>query len=240
MRNALVTGGNRGIGRAIAETLKAAGYNVVVNYANNDEVAQQFTQETQIPAVKFDVAAFDACEAGIAECERVLGGPVDVLVNNAGIARDSFLHKMSALQWHEVIGADLSSLFNVTRPVIEGMRQRKFGRIVNIASVNGQAGQVGQTNYSAAKAGVHGFTKALALESAAKGITVNTVAPGYVNTDMLKNVPEKVMDAIVSKIPVGRLAEPNEIAQAVLFLVRDDAGFITGSSLSVNGGQHMA
>ncbi len=238
-RKAFVTGGNRGIGAAIAITLKQAGFATAVNYGGNDAAAQRFSEETGIATIKFDVGNAEASAAGMQRAAEVLDGPIEVLVNNAGIARDSFLHKMSAEQWHDVMNVDLSGLFHVTRPVIEAMRANGFGRIVNIASVNGRAGQMGQTNYAAAKAGVHGFTKALALESAFKGITVNTIAPGYISTEMLQDVPEKTLQKIIAGIPVGRLGDVKDIARAVLFLVADEAGFITGSELSVNGGQHM-
>ncbi|RCK26828.1 acetoacetyl-CoA reductase [Thalassospira profundimaris] len=237
-KTALVTGGTRGIGKAISLSLKDAGYTVVANYAGNDEAAKAFTDETGIAAYKWSVADPDGCAAGIARVEAEVG-PIDILVNNAGITRDGFMHKMETEQWHAVIETNLSSLFYMTKPVLEGMRARGFGRIVNISSINGQAGQFGQTNYSAAKAGVHGFTKALAQEVARKGITVNTIAPGYINTDMVAAVPEKVLEGIVAKIPVGRLGEADEIAQAILYLCGPNSGFITGSCLSINGGQHM-
>ncbi|WP_417829675.1 acetoacetyl-CoA reductase [Thalassospira sp.] len=237
-KTALVTGGTRGIGRAISLSLKDAGYRVVTNYAGNDEAAKSFTDETGIATYKWSVADPDACAAGIARVEAEVG-PVDILINNAGITRDGFMHKMETEQWNAVIDTNLSSLFYMTKPVLEGMRARGFGRVVNISSINGQAGQLGQTNYSAAKAGVHGFTKALAQEVARKGITVNTIAPGYINTDMVAAVPEKVLEGIISKIPVGRLGEAEEIAQAILYLCGPNSGFITGSCLSINGGQHM-
>lgn len=237
-KTALVTGGTRGIGRAISLSLKDAGYRVVANYAGNDEAAKSFTDETGIATYKWSVADPDACAAGIARVEAEVG-PVDILINNAGITRDGFMHKMETEQWNAVIDTNLSSLFYMTKPVLEGMRARGFGRVVNISSINGQAGQLGQTNYSAAKAGVHGFTKALAQEVARKGITVNTIAPGYINTDMVAAVPEKVLEGIISKIPVGRLGEADEIAQAILYLCGPNSGFITGSCLSINGGQHM-
>ncbi len=237
-KTALVTGGTRGIGRAISLSLKDAGYRVVANYAGNDEAAKSFTDETGIATYKWSVADPDACAAGVAKVEAEVG-PVDILINNAGITRDGFMHKMETEQWNAVIDTNLSSLFYMTKPVLEGMRARGFGRVVNISSINGQAGQLGQTNYSAAKAGVHGFTKALAQEVARKGITVNTIAPGYINTDMVAAVPEKVLEGIISKIPVGRLGEAEEIAQAILYLCGPNSGFITGSCLSINGGQHM-
>ncbi|KZD05721.1 acetoacetyl-CoA reductase [Thalassospira xiamenensis] len=237
-KTALVTGGTRGIGKAISLALKEAGHTVVANYAGNDDAARAFTEETGIATFKWSVADADACADGIRQVESEVG-PVDILVNNAGITRDGFMHKMSVESWHSVIETNLSSLFYMTKPVLEGMRERGFGRVVNISSINGQAGQLGQTNYSAAKAGVHGFTKALAQEVARKGITVNTIAPGYINTDMVAAVPEKVLEGIIAKIPVGRLGEAEEIAQAVLFLCGPNSGFITGSCLSLNGGQHM-
>ncbi len=237
-RVAVVTGGTRGIGEAVSVSLKEAGYNVAASYAGNDEAAQKFTEKTGIPTYKFDVSDFDACKAALERIEADLG-PVDVLVNNAGITKDGTMHRMSFDQWNAVIQTNLSSCFNMSRSVIEGMRERGFGRIVNIGSVNGQAGQYGQVNYAAAKSGIHGFTKALAQEGAAKGITVNAIAPGYVLTDMVRAVPEKVLEKIIATIPVGRLGDPNDIARSVLFLVADDAGFITGSTLSINGGQHM-
>ncbi|WP_102784015.1 acetoacetyl-CoA reductase [Thalassospira sp. GB04J01] len=237
-KTALVTGGTRGIGKSISLALKDAGYNVAANYAGNDDAARAFTEETGIPAFKWSVADADACAEGIAKIEADVG-PIDILINNAGITRDGFMHKMDVEAWTAVINTNLSSLFYMTKPVLEGMRARGFGRVVNISSINGQAGQLGQTNYSAAKAGVHGFTKALAQEVARKGVTVNTVAPGYINTDMVAAVPEKVRDSIIAKIPVGRLGEADEIAQAVLYLCGPNSGFITGSCLSINGGQHM-
>ncbi|HCK18034.1 acetoacetyl-CoA reductase [Thalassospira sp.] len=238
-KTALVTGGTRGIGKAISLSLKDAGYTVVANYAGNDEAAKAFTDETGIATYKWSVADADACAAGIAKVEAEVG-PIDILINNAGITRDGFMHKMETEQWNAVIDTNLNSLFYMTKPVLEGMRARGFGRVVNISSINGQAGQFGQTNYSAAKAGVHGFTKALAQEVARKGITVNTIAPGYINTDMVAAVPEKVLEGIISKIPVGRLGEADEIAQAILYLCGPNSGFITGSCLSINGGQHMS
>jgi acetoacetyl-CoA reductase len=238
-RVAVVTGGTRGIGRAISEALKDAGYRVAATYAGNEEAAQRFKSETGTPVFKFDVADFNACAEGIKAIEAELGGPVDVLVNNAGITRDATMHRMRADQWNDVIRTNLDSCFNMSRAVIEGMRSRGFGRIVNISSINGQAGQIGQTNYAAAKAGILGFTKALAQEGASRGVTVNALAPGYVETDMVRAVPANVLEQIVARIPVGRLAKPEEIARAVLFLVADEAGFITGSTLTVNGGQYM-
>ena len=237
-RVAVVTGGTRGIGAAIAVALKAAGYKMAVNYGGNDEAAKEFTNKTGIPAYKFDVADFAKCQEGVKKIAAEVG-PIDVLVNNAGITRDSTIHRMSFEQWNAVIQTNLTSCFNMSRCVIEGMRERNFGRIVNIGSVNGQAGQYGQVNYAAAKSGIHGFTKALAQEGAAKGITVNAIAPGYINTEMVRAVPANVLEKIVARIPVGRLGNAEEIARGVLFLVADDAGFITGSTLSINGGQHM-
>jgi len=237
-RTAVVTGGTRGIGRAIAIGLKSAGYQVAANYGSDDAAAEQFQNETGIPAFKFNVADFQSCVDGIAAVEAELG-PVEVLVNNAGITRDTTMHRMSFEQWNAVIQTNLASCFNMSRAVIDGMRDRKFGRIVNVGSINGQAGQYGQVNYAAAKSGIHGFTKALAQEGAARGITVNAVAPGYVDTDMVRAVPADVLEKIVARIPVGRLGKAEDIARTVLFLVADDADFITGSTLSVNGGQHM-
>ena len=237
-RVAVVTGGTRGIGEAICVALKEKGYIVAANYAGNDKSAQEFTERTGIPAYKFDVSSFDACKEGLAKIAADLG-PVDVLINNAGITRDGVMHRMTYEQWEAVIHTNLSSCFNTCRNVIDGMRERGFGRIVNIGSVNGQAGQYGQVNYAAAKSGIHGFTKALAQESAAKGITVNAIAPGYIDTDMVRAVPADVLKKIVARIPVGRLGRADEIAKAVLYLVDDDNGFMTGSTLSVNGGQHM-
>jgi acetoacetyl-CoA reductase len=239
-RVALVTGGTRGIGAAISVALKDAGYTVAANYAGNDDAANAFKAETGIAVYKWSVADFAACEAGIKQVEADLG-PIEVLINNAGITRDGMFHKMTAEQWSEVINTNLSGLFNMTRPVWEGMRERSFGRIVNISSINGQKGQMGQVNYSAAKAGDIGFTKALAQEGARKGITVNAICPGYIGTEMVRAVPEEVLNkAILPQIPVGRLGEPEEIARCVVFLASDDAGFITGSTISANGGQYLA
>src|SRR5436309_156906 len=237
-RVAVVTGGTRGIGRAISTTLKGAGYKVAANYGHDDSTARQFSEETGIPVYKFDVADFGACVEGVKAIEAQLG-PVDVLVNNAGITRDATMHRMSFEQWNAVIQTNLASCFNMSRAVIEGMRDRQFGRIVNIGSINGQAGQYGQVNYAAAKSGIHGFTKALAQEGARAGITVNAIAPGYIDTEMVAAVPADVLEKIVAKIPVGRLGRADEIARGVLFLCADDGGFITGSTLSINGGQHM-
>lgn len=237
-RVALVTGGTRGIGEAICTTLKGAGYTVIANYGGNDNVADAFTKKTGIPALKFDVSDFEQTKEAIEQIENDYG-PIDVLVNNAGITRDGTMHRMDFEQWDAVIQTNLASCFNTSKAVIDGMRKRGFGRIVNIGSVNGQAGQYGQVNYAAAKSGIHGFTKALALENAAKGITVNAVAPGYVDTDMVRAVPPEVLEKIISTIPVGRLGKPEDIANSVLFLVKDNASFITGSTISINGGQHM-
>ena len=237
-RVALVTGGTRGIGEAICTTLTDAGYTVVANYGGNDQAAQEFTERTGIAAMKFDVSDFEKTKAAIEQIESDFG-PVDVLINNAGITRDGTMHRMTFEQWNAVIQTNLASCFNTCRAVIEGMRERSFGRIVNIGSINGQAGQYGQVNYAAAKSGIHGFTKALAQEGAAKGITVNAIAPGYIDTDMVRAVPEDVLKKIVAKIPVGRLGKPEDIADGVLFLIKDESSFITGSTLSINGGQHM-
>lgn len=235
-RKAVVTGGTRGIGAAISKALKAAGYEVTANYAGNDEAAAKFKAETGITVRKWDVSDYDACEAALKDI-----GQVDVLVNNAGITRDTMLHKMTKDQWYAVINTNLNSLFNMTRPVIEGMRERGFGRIISISSINGQKGQMGQTNYSAAKAGDIGFTKALAQENAAKGITANVICPGYIATEMVMAVPKEVLEkSIIPQIPVKRLGQPEEIARCVVFLASDEAGFITGSTLTANGGQYMA
>jgi acetoacetyl-CoA reductase len=238
-RVALVTGGTRGIGAAISKALKAAGYSVAASYAGNDEAAAKFKAETGIPVYKWDVSSFEACAEGVKKVEADLG-PVDVLVNNAGITRDVPFHKMSLEQWNAVINTNLGSLFNMTRQVIEGMRTRKFGRIISISSINGQKGQFGQVNYSAAKAGDIGFSKALALENARGGVTVNVICPGYINTEMVQAVPKDVLEKnVIPQIPVSRLGEPEEIARGVVFLASDDAGFITGSTLSINGGQYL-
>ena len=237
-RVALVTGGTRGIGEAICLALKNAGFTVVATYAGNDDAANKFTADTGIEAHKFDVGNYEECQATVAKIESEVG-PVEVLINNAGITRDGTMHKMTFEQWNQVIQTNLTSCFNMCHAVLDGMRERGFGRIVNIGSINGQAGQYGQVNYAAAKSGIHGFTKALAQEGAAKGITVNAIAPGYIATEMVRAVPENVLEKIVARIPVGRLGEASEIARGVVFLTSDDAGFITGSTLSINGGQHM-
>ncbi|RNF36183.1 acetoacetyl-CoA reductase [Paracoccus methylarcula] len=234
---ALVTGGSRGIGAAISKALNAAGYTVAANYAGNDDAAKGFTEETGIKTYKWSVADYDACAAGIKQIEEELG-PVEVLVNNAGITRDAMFHKMTPQQWKEVIDTNLTGVFNMTHTTWGGMRERKFGRVINISSINGQKGQAGQANYSAAKAGDLGFTKALAQEGARAGITVNAICPGYIGTEMVRAIDEKVLnERIIPQIPVGRLGEPEEIARAVVFLASDDAGFITGSTISANGGQ---
>ncbi|MFP1630862.1 acetoacetyl-CoA reductase [Zhengella sp. ZM62] len=236
---AIVTGGSRGIGAAISMALKEAGYTVAANYAGNDEAAAKFSSETGIKTYKWSVADYEACQAGIAKVEEELG-PVAVLVNNAGITRDSMFHRMTPQMWKEVIDTNLTGVFNMTHNVWPGMRDRKFGRVITISSINGQKGQAGQANYSAAKAGDIGFTRALAQEGARAGITVNVVAPGYIATDMVMAVPEKVRESIIGQIPVGRLGEPEEIARCVAFLASDDAGFITGATISANGGQYFS
>jgi len=238
-RVAVVTGGTRGIGEAISKALKSAGYKVAANYAGNEEAAQKFKSETGIPVYKWDVSSYESCADGLNKVEADLG-PVEILVNNAGITRDTMFHRMKPEQWTDVVNTNLNSLFNMCRPVIEGMRERKFGRIINISSINGQKGQMGQSNYSAAKAGELGFTKALAQESGRAGITVNAICPGYIATEMVKAVPKEVLEKnILPQIPLGRLGEPEEIARCVVFLASDDAGLITGSTLSANGGQVM-
>jgi acetoacetyl-CoA reductase len=238
-RIAVVTGGTRGIGAAIARVLKKNGYRVAVTYHGNDAAAEAFRRETGIAPYKWDVADYDACASGVQQVVNDAGGPVEILVNNAGITRDVMLHKMTPAQWHEVIATDLTSCFNMCRAVVGSMRERGFGRIVNISSINGQKGQVGQTNYASAKAGILGFTKALALESAAKGITVNAIAPGYIATEMVAAVSPEVLARIVAQIPVGRLGHAEEIADVVQFLVSDVAAFVTGATITANGGHYM-
>ena len=237
-RVAIVTGGTRGIGEAISLALNEAGITVAANYAGNDEKAAAFTERTGIKAYKWDVGDFDACAAGVQQVETELG-PVDIVVNNAGITRDGTILKMTRDMWEDVIRINLGGCFNMAHAVFPGMRTRKWGRIVNIGSINGQAGQYGQVNYAAAKSGIHGFTKALAQEGARFGVTVNAIAPGYIDTDMVAAVPADVLEKIVAKIPVGRLGQAHEIARAVAFLCAEEGGFVTGSTLSVNGGQHM-
>jgi len=237
-RIAIVTGGTRGIGEAISISLKSTGYRVAAFYAGNEERARDFTQKTGIPAYKCDVSELGQCVATVTKISAE-SGPIDVLVNNAGITRDATMRKMNRTQWDEVLDANLGGCFNMCKAVWDGMVERGFGRVVNIGSINGQAGQYGQVNYAAAKSGIHGFTKALAQEGAAKGVTVNAIAPGYIDTDMVSAVPAPVLEKIVARIPVGRLGRADEIARGVLFLVGDEAGFITGSTLSINGGQHM-
>jgi acetoacetyl-CoA reductase len=237
-RVAVVTGGTRGIGHAISIALKEKGFRVAANYGGNDSAAQHFQAETGIPVYKWDVGNYDACATGLKRVTADLG-PIDVVVNNAGITRDAMLQRMTPEMWNEVIRVDLTSMFNMTQPIIEGMRNRNWGRIINVSSINGQKGQMGQTNYSAAKAGIIGFTKALAQETARKGITVNCIAPGYIDTEMVHAVPEKVLEGIIAQIPVGRLGKAEEIARCVTFLASDEAGFITGATLTVNGGQYI-
>ena len=237
-RVAIVTGGTRGIGEAISVALRDMGMKVAANYAGNEERAREFADRTGIAAYKWDVADYDACQDGVRQVEADLG-PVDVLVNNAGITRDGTMRKISRAQWNEVMDVNLGGCFNMAKAVFDGMTGRKYGRIVNIGSINGQAGQYGQVNYAAAKSGIHGFTKALAQEGARFGVTVNAIAPGYIDTDMVAAVPEDVLGKIVAKIPVGRLGKAEEIARGVAFLVDENGGFITGSTLSINGGQHM-
>jgi acetoacetyl-CoA reductase len=237
-RVAIVTGGTRGIGEAISTELKATGVTVAANYAGNDERAQAFSERTGIKAYKWDVADPEACEAGVKRVAEELG-PVDIVVNNAGITRDGTLMKMTYQMWKEVMDTNLGGCFNMAKAAFPGMRERKWGRIVNIGSINGQAGQYGQVNYAAAKSGIHGFTKALAQEGARAGVTVNAIAPGYIDTDMVAAVPADVLEKIVAKIPVNRLGQAHEIARGVVFLCSEDAGFVTGSTLSINGGQHM-
>jgi len=237
-RVALVTGGTRGIGAAISTTLRDAGISVAANYAGNDEAAKAFTAETGIPAYKFDVSDFDAVHATVAKITEEIGD-IDIVVNNAGITRDGTLARMSKEDWQAVVDTNLGGCFNLAKATFDGMKSRSFGRIVNIGSINGQAGQYGQVNYAAAKSGIHGFTKALAQEGARFNITVNAIAPGYIDTDMVAAVPANVLEKIVAKIPIGRLGHADEIARGVLFLVSDDATFVTGSTMSINGGQHM-
>lgn len=238
-KTALVTGGSRGIGAAISMALKDAGYKVAANYAGNDEAAKAFTEKTGIPTYKWSVAEYQSCVDGIAKVEADLG-PIDILVNNAGITRDAMFHRITPDQWNEVINTNLNGIFNMTHPVWPGMRDRKFGRVINISSINGQKGQAGQSNYSAAKAGDIGFTRALAQEGARAGITVNAICPGYIGTEMVRAIDEKVLnERIIPLIPVGRLGEPEEIARCVVFLAAEDAGFVTGSTISANGGQYF-
>jgi len=237
-RVAVVTGGTRGIGQAISTALKYKGFRVAANYGGNDAAARQFQAETGIPVYRWDVGDYAACQDGVTRITRDLG-PIDVLVNNAGITRDGMLHRMSKDNWDAVIRTNLDSVFNMTRLVIDSMRARSFGRIVNVGSINGQMGQYGQVNYAAAKSGIHGFTKALAQEGARNNVTVNAIAPGYIDTDMVAAVPPEVLAKIVAKIPVNRLGKAEEIARGVAFLVDENAGFVTGSTLSINGGQHM-
>lgn len=239
-RLALVTGGTRGIGEAISIALHQAGYQVIANYAGNDETAKVFSQKTGIPAYKWNVAHFDECTTGIERVQQDVGSHVEILINNAGINRDAMMHKTTLGNWQDVIDTNLSSCFHMSYAVLSPMREQRFGRIINISSINGQAGQLGQTNYSAAKAGMLGFTKALARETALHGITVNAIAPGYIMTDMVAAVPAKAMEQILAQIPVRRLGEAHEVARCVTFLAADEAGFITGETLSVNGGHHMA
>ncbi len=238
-RVAVVTGGTRGIGHAISVELKKRGFRVAANYGGNDEAAHKFQVETGIPIFKWDVGSYEACAAGLKQVESQLG-PISVIVNNAGITRDAMLHRMTPEQWRDVIRVDLDGVFNMIHPVINGMRDRNYGRIINISSINGQKGQMGQSNYSAAKAGLIGFTKAIAQENAKKGITANCVAPGYIDTEMVHAVPEKVLESIIAQIPVGRLGKAEEIAKCVAFLASDDAAFMTGATLSINGCQYCA
>jgi acetoacetyl-CoA reductase len=238
-RVAIVTGGTRGIGHAISVALNGAGFKVAANYGGNDAAAQKFKDETGIPTYKWDVGDYEACSAGLKSVAEDLG-PIDVVVNNAGITKDGMLHRMTPQMWNEVVRVNLGSMFNMTQPVIEGMRGRNWGRIINISSINGQKGQLGQTNYSAAKAGVIGFTKALAQETARKGVTVNCIAPGYIDTEMVAAVQEDVLKGIIAQIPVGRLGTADEIARCVVFLAGDDAAFMTGATLTINGGQYIA
>lgn len=239
-KNVIVTGGTRGIGEAISKTLRDKGYNVLANYNGNDEAAKIFHDNTGIPTLKWNVGSYEECLKGIEKSQEILGGGIDILINNAGITRDAMFHKMPPEAWLNVINTNLNSMFFMCHSVISGMRERKFGRIINISSINGYKGQVGQTNYSAAKAGIIGFTKALAQESANKNITVNAIAPGYVATDMTSSVPADILEKIVAQVPVGRMGKPNEIANAVAFLINDDAAFITGATIHINGGQYLA
>lgn len=236
---AIVTGGTRGIGKSISIALKENGYEVMANYANNDQAAKDFYKETGIKIIKWDVTSYEECEDNIKKIQESFKQPVSILVNNAGITKDGMLHKMNSKQWSDVIATNLTSCFNMTHCVINSMRENMYGRIINISSINAQAGQLGQTNYSAAKAGIIGFSKALAKESAIKNITVNVIAPGYIKTDMTKDIPTDILDGIVSKIPMRRLGKPEEIARAVVFLASEQASFITGETLSINGGQYM-
>ncbi len=238
-RVALVTGGTRGIGAAISLALKNAGYKVAANYAVRDEVAKEFGEATGIPSYKWDISDVEACQDGAKTVAEDLDGPIEILVNNAGITRDGAMHKMPTEKWATVIETNLNSCFYMSRAVIDAMRENKFGRIINISSINGQLGQFGQTNYSAAKAGILGFTKALARETAGRGITVNAIAPGYIETDMTKSIPENILERIIEGVPVGRMGKPEEVARAVVFLAADEAAFITGETLSINGGQYM-
>lgn len=238
-RVAVVTGGTRGIGAAISIALQQAGYKVAATYHGNDEAAAEFTARTGVAHFKFDVGNYESCQEGVTKIQAALG-PIDILVNNAGITRDSFLHKMKPEQWRDVMATNLDSVFYMSRLVIEGMRERNFGRIISISSINGQAGQIGQTNYSAAKAAIIGFSKALALEVASKGVTVNVVAPGYIDTDMVRAVPPEVLDKIIAKIPVRRLGKSEEIARVVMFLADENNAFTTGATIAINGGQYMA
>ncbi len=238
-RVALITGGTRGLGAAIAIALKKSGYNVAATYHQNEEGAKKFNAETGIHVFKWDVSHFEECREGVGRVEADLG-PVDILINNAGITRDAMLHKMEEKAWHDVIETNLTSCFSMSHAVLTGMRERGFGRIINISSINAVMGQMGQTNYCAAKAGIIGFTKALARESAFKGITVNAVAPGYTDTDMVRKVPQDILEKIIKQIPIGRLGTPEDIARCVIFLAADEAGFITGETINVNGGHHMA
>jgi acetoacetyl-CoA reductase len=237
-RNVLVTGGTRGIGAAISRHLQSLGYHVAATHVGHADAAQAFSKETGIPVFRWDVSQFDECVSGVKSVTETLG-PIDVLINNAGVTRDTFFHKMTPQQWLEVINTNLNSAYNMTSQVINSMREKGFGRIINISSINAQKGQMGQTNYSAAKAGLLGFTKALALENAQKGITVNAVAPGYINTDMVSQLAPEILEKLIGQIPLGRLGKPEEIARCVGFLVSDDAGFITGSTITANGGQYM-